>query len=686
MSHDQELDALLQRSAEKSLKSLNEEETACLVSSFLPSHPPAARSKAYLILSSFCQAVRSAYQTTTQSESDPAAASIARSFSSHVLEKLSGANEYDTLASISFLIALYQVDWQAATSILSRDGIIDAVMDALDLFSSSKAINLALAHLLSQASGHTTARAMLPSQCSEWLVAKSSQKTDPALRAAAVVALVKLSRAESSDASATKPAEGVATDDELANLMKDLLLEGKDESSVADAIEGLAYTSTDPRVKESLSQDEPFLRRLFSLVPKRQKSILQGLQEDRNTAVLYGIVIIIANICGYRPRISKEQAQVERLKRMTKTGASRSGKLVDPGSDPLEDDTRVKERGSRIVKLGAIDALVSAARGVDSRGVRVGVANALLSLVEDRENRGRALQSGAAKTLMAIMRASPALVGDTKSSVDPADLLAVQALAKLAITSSPIQVFGPDPGVMYDTIRPFSILLMSSSSNLLQRFEALMALTNIASHGPEACSRIAKTDGLMNKVELLLLEDHEMVRRAATELLCNLVAGSEEAFERYSSENGAKSRLHILVALADVEDLPTRMAASGALAALTSSPNTCRTLMELQRERHSMLSIVAQLIDPSVGVAGDDNTEPRNPALVHRGVVWARNIWAGCPETDARKDLVKEAEASGLVRALTGLVRDAPKVDPAILQPTAELLRLLVGSGIDIKF
>jgi hypothetical protein len=194
--------------------------------------------------------------------------------------------------------------------------------------------------------------------------------------------------------------------------------------------------------------------------------------------------------------------------------------------------------------------------------------------------------------------------------VEESVLDAIQALAKFAITASPLHVFGPDQGSTLDAIRPFSILLLHPSSSLLQQFEALMALTNLSSTSPEASTRISKSEGLMNKVEFMLLDDNQLVQRASTELICNLIAGSEEVFDKYGGQEetaSSKSKLQILVALSDVEDPHTRLAASGALATVTSSPNACKALYSLQMERHRVLPILTQLIDPT---SEDDDTPP----------------------------------------------------------------------------
>ncbi|KAF8507426.1 hypothetical protein JB92DRAFT_2960294, partial [Gautieria morchelliformis] len=70
------------------------------------------------------------------------------------------------------------------------------------------------------------------------------------------------------------------------------------------------------------------------------------------------------------------------------------------------------------------------------------------------------------------------------------DLLAIQALANLSITSPPAAVFGSARDSYVDAIRPLAILLIHSSVSLLQRFVAVMARTNISSATPEAAERV----------------------------------------------------------------------------------------------------------------------------------------------------------------------------------------------------
>ena len=700
---ESKLDELLTEREGKPWTELLPNEVAHLIDSFLPSQPSSLRPKAYIALSAICTKLRkSATQPASKEEGDPGADAIRRTFGPSVVSRLSDTTEEDVLAGMSFLSALFEVDWQSAAAIFTEDGVIESVMDALDLFSASSGIFRAVATLFANASGHKGCRSLISEKHVQWLSAQSQQNEDDSLKAAAVVALVKLSHGVRSDASGADGAEGrdsSLADDELASLMKGLILNGQ-QSSLADAVEGLAYMSANPVIKESLVNDESFLTRLFSIVPRRKSGQASGKSlEDVTKSPLYGVVIIIFNLCSYRPRLTDEQAQIAKLRRMANVPSK--GGAASEDSGPLDDDAHVKARARKLVKCGALEALGAAIRAVDSPAVRLTAGRALLHFAEDKDNRGKILQAGGSKALMlVIQRILPSQKTTARSSgalsLEPADIEPIQALAKLAITSAPVQVFGPNQGALFDAIRPLALMLVHPTSNLLQRFEALMALTNLASQGGEVAERVARADGVLNKVELLMLGDHTLVRRAATELTCNLIGGCEEVYNRFGGEKTAasKSKLQVLVALCDVDDLHTRLAASGAVATLTTSPDACSCLLELQQERKRVLPVLGNLVDPSIPTTeeeanitdGERNVDQLDPGLVHRGVVCIRNLFLSVQDPAVRIQLATEAERIGIVTALVGVVQTAStSPDSPALRPTAEALKWLLESGIQIS-
>lgn len=680
----QALDTLLKKTQQTPSKFLLSEELTYLLTAFLSTQPAAIRSKAYLILSAFCEGVRSS-SAVKGKQPDPATETLVKVFGPQIVSRLADTEETTLLAGITFLTALFQVDRESASSVFQQDGVLEYVMDSVDLTPSPQ-LSLDVAHLLGQACGHKACRAAITPQPVRWLEITSRRTTDPSLRAAAAVALIKLSKGTVADNSETTAIEVSTRQDngeDLADVMRGMVISGDDQSSLADAVEGLAYLSVDPVVKESLSGDPAFLKRLFALVSHR-KSAQTGDFPATNSTLVYGIIIITSNLCAHRPRLTEEQAQIDKLKRMAKAGKGPAD-LPLGNQFALDDDERVQARARRLVAAGVVDVFAAAVSSTESLGIRVATGKVLLDIIEDKDNRGKVLQSGGAKVLTSIIK--HATTSTSKASpLDATYLQPIQALAKLAITSSPVQVFGPNVGASYDAIRPFSIMLQHDASSLLQRFEAMMALTNLSSQSTETASRIAQAEGLINKVEFLLLEENILVRRAAMELVCNLIAGSDEIFERYGGETnfgGTKSKLQIVLALSDVEDLATRLAASGALATLSTAPSACHALVVLQNERRRVLPILTQLIDPSTAQGEDreDGEMESHPGLVHRGIVCARNLLLSiADDPDARKRLSGEADAAGLLQALVNVAKGqlGTAGNEAILRPTAEALRVLM--------
>ena len=694
MSLDEKLDALLKQSQQEAWATLTSEEVLHLTKAFLSTQPAETKSKAYLVLSAACQHIRETVAPPKGKgvdESDPATRALVKLFAPPIRDRFRETDNDELVTAVSFFIALFQVDWQSAANIFLEDSVFETLPDLVDP-TPSKELGGEIARLLAQASAHKPCRErIVSSDLRGWLERSSLQTSDTSLRSTSAVALIKLSRgmvedtkglaAKSSDPSTLS----MVNESELASLMKNLVVSGDNPPAITNAIEGLAYMTIEPRIKEELSKDPNFLSHLFDLIPRTKKNQVLSVLSATNTAQVYGIAVIISNVCSYRPQLSQEQEQIAKLRRMADGPSSSGLKPTTPVSDQLDGDSRVKERCRRLVSAGVGNVLSRMVRVTDGRGVCVNVAKAILGLIEDKENRGKLLQDGCSRALITIIRSFLPSATTPVNQVEESVLIAIQALAKFAITATPLHVFGPDQGSTLDAIRPFSILLLHPSSSLLQQFEALMALTNLSSTGPEVCSRISKSEGLMNKVEFMLLDDNHLIQRASMELICNLIAGSEEVFDRYGGQEetaSSKSKLQILVALSDVEDCHTRLAASGALATVTSSLNACRALYSLQMERRRVLPILAQLIDPK---PEEESTTP-DPAsaagLLHRGVVCIRNLLTSLDEAPL-KALSLGVTDSGLGQGLVKVVKsNAETQNMTILQPAAEALKKLCDYGV----
>jgi protein unc-45 len=750
------------------------------------------RSSAYLALSAFVSAIRNPVNvpshgqktTTTAAASQPpseqadkeATRQLAAAFYPTVEDTIRETNSSQLVATLSFLSALLQIDSQTVASILGRTGNMECILDIIELASSlpssaaTTRLQRALASFLSQAIGNTQCRKLLlgvdDGKATTWLNGLVESK-DARLRSTSALALVKLAQGKLLDEEnsqsgipAAVPSSQGAEDtspEQLAGLLEKAILSDTPGVTaltnlgiILDSVEGLAYLSVHPVVRDHIASNSQLLKRLVSIglattkktkpstsFPSKSTSgtTANAKAEDPrvNVGLHYGLALLFANVAQYRPKLSKEQEQIAKLRRMTKPTPAKEGegerprKLQDEGEDPRTADKAVKARIKKLCAANLLSLLAGLARS-DSRPARECTARVYLAIAEDQTNRGDILKNGGGKALMEVIKADPASSGSTPVNEmnHIPDWLAIQALSKLAITASPVQVFGPDRGATLDAIAPFarvitfadavsaasykSPLRISVDDNQLptglQKFEALMALTNIASVGAEMATRVVRAPQLINSIEGLLLDEHEMIRRAAMELICNLVV-CDEGFERFVPNSNPKttaamveSRLQILVALADVEDFQTRKAASGALAMLSSDEKVCAALAALQKKRESLVGILGRLlieIDEEEKNENEDKTSKSrakieevriaNPELVHRGIVLLRNLVVQFiqKKKEGYQDLLRDMVREGVVGMVETVVKDAlqrgaGKGDP-VVENALEFVVALRGMG-----
>jgi hypothetical protein len=289
------------------------------------------------------------------------------------------------------------------------------------------------------------------------------------------------------------------------------------------------------------------------------------------------------------------------------------------------------------------------------------VSQILLALSMNPKSRGQLAQQGAVKLLLSILdsRRSGAELNPTARS-------AAHALSRILISVNPSHVF-PSSGFPQITsaIRPLLLLLnppepsgtISSTDqprDLLPVFEGLLALTNLASSPDSSAAETIVRVGWPT-VEDLLLSHHTYVQRAACELVCNLMTCEKGVGKFADGSSRASQRLHILLALADVEDLPTRRAAGGALAMLTDYDAAVSAMLGQPRG-----------VDILLGLCREDEE-----ALIHRGVVCIRNLACASGEIGSRAQ--NELRQRGATKLLKDCV--ARTGNPAILMSAAEALK-----------
>jgi hypothetical protein len=342
------------------------------------------------------------------------------------------------------------------------------------------------------------------------------------------------------------------------------------------ALEGLAYTSLLPEVKARIISNQSIVNALVKIVSDHY---------DENPWVFCALSTL-SNLTSYAPKISQEQQKLNKLKDY----ANRN----EESKTSAEPDSVVASRCKVILNTSILDALSQHCPRL-TLSSRNTAAVLLRNLASEKKDRAVFAQKGGLTVLLYLILPTdkPDHYGN-KHRVDDKHLnIALSGLARTLISIDPSLALSSKltPTV---TVNPLVSQLQNESSDvpLLDTFEALLALTNIASID-DACRNLIIRSGWA-KIELLTTSSNAMVQRATVELLCNLAA-SPLCAEKYLDDTAASnSRLEILAALTDLDDLTARTAATGALAMLSEWGPAPGVMYKSKRLLDRLLGIIAE--------------------------------------------------------------------------------------------
>jgi HEAT repeat protein len=422
--------------------------------------------------------------------------------------------------------------------------------------------------------------------------------------------------------------------EELSDMFKTMLSKNTTEQS---SIEGLAYASLQPKVKESLAADKSFL-----------KTLIKALGDaPAKSPATYGALSILLNLTAYMPTLSEEQKRLGQLKAYA--NASKSSK-----PDPLNDDEHVSKRCFAVFEAGLIPILVTHSQHGSTASLML-VVSIVFSLSKNSRIRGQMAQQGAIKLLLHAYSIFP-------SDDIPARRTAAHALARILISTNPVHVFGgSNPISMTNAVRPLLLLLdddpATEQRDLLPVFESLLALTNLASTDDTARNPIIRLG--FPRIEELLLSNNKMITRATVELICNLMQAPTGVAKFADGSKQASHRMHILLALADEEDFETRRAAGGAMASLTEWDTAVNAILERDRGVTLLLALCKE----------------EQEELRHRGVVCILNVLTAPSKVGEWG--VKKVKDEGGVDALKECLKKSRSQE--VLEITVEALKKLLG-------
>ncbi|KAG5280693.1 hypothetical protein AALO_G00062950 [Alosa alosa] len=379
------------------------------------------------------------------------------------------------------------------------------------------------------------------------------------------------------------------------------------------AVEGLAYLTNDADVKDDFVEDEPSLKAMFDLAKSSDKTIL------------YAVACTLVNCTNSYDKkdIIPELVQLAKF-----------SKQHVPEQHPKDKKDFIQKRLKRMLKAGVTSALavmVKADSTILTDQTKEMLARVFFALADDPKDRGIIVAQGGGKALIPL-----ALEG-----TDNGKIKASHALAKIASVSNPELAF---PGErIYEVVRPL-VSLLNTERDGMQNFEALMSLTNLSGFSEKLRKKIIKENALPD-IESYMFEDHEQIRQAATECMCNLVT-CKEVQERFLQDGN--DRLKLLVLLCSEDDDKLQKAASGALAMLTAAHKKICTKISV---------VTVQWLEILQRLCLHDNSE-----VQHRGLVIVYNMM------NADEEVAKKLIESEMLEILTivGKQEDNPKKQPLI--------------------
>ena len=547
----------------------------------------------------------------------------------------------DLIIAFSAAAAVFPLVPATAAALFLTDGFLQSLTPLLDRRNRGSKIINAVLELFNAASTDRACREAIAKHHGDWLSHIMSNGTDQQTALAAVI----LSKIRASNSEKQNGSNDLAKD--LIQRFKESTTEQRTDGNLRHVIEGLAYSSVKPMVKEQLSTDLEFLKKLFT--------VLKSQTDD--TPVLYGGLTIISNLTKYLPNLSEEQKKMSDLKAYANTS-----KPATP--DELDNEDHVRERCNRVIEAGVMPLLVECGKSTLASTLNL-TGKIILDLSKNSKTRGQLAQQGAVKLFIFLATRKG---NNTNAPADELTFVSAHALARILISVNPDHVF-PSSGFPQVTsaIRPLVQLLATPETSissdqprdLLPVFESLLALTNLASSPNNGAADTIVRVG-WSGIEDLLLSNHTYIQRAACELACNLMTCEQGVGKFADGSARAGRRLHIILALADVEDIPTRRAAGGALPMLTEFDAAVTAVLDQKRGAEIIL-----------GLCRDDDE-----AIVHRGVVCMHNLVHSTDPIGARaREAMMQKDA---VETLKDCLRNSR--NPAILQSGVEALKALVSA------
>eukprot|EP00558_Chaetoceros_sp_UNC1202_P004396 CAMPEP_0197250294 /NCGR_PEP_ID=MMETSP1429-20130617/52111_1 /TAXON_ID=49237 /ORGANISM="Chaetoceros sp., Strain UNC1202" /LENGTH=313 /DNA_ID=CAMNT_0042712083 /DNA_START=42 /DNA_END=983 /DNA_ORIENTATION=- len=227
------------------------------------------------------------------------------------------------------------------------------------------------------------------------------------------------------------------------------------------------------------------------------------------------------------------------------------------------------------------------------------IVMAMMRMAGEQIVRGAMIQQGCLSACIKLIKN-----GDLSETEKKIMQYAEHTISKILVTTNPSLL---TTSQCMGSIQPLIKLVKDNESSDLQKFEALLSLTNLASYNDSTKQHMVSEKGI-RVLSVAMFSGHELVRRAATEAMSNLVPHPDMIDYLRKKDN-----LKVWVAFAaDYEDnFECARAALGCLAMVTQDPEIASTFIKQGNLSEKLLKSVLEL---------------GNLELMHRALILTLNL------------------------------------------------------------
>ncbi len=544
-----------------------------------------------------------------------------------------------------FLTRLWSLSSHLATSIFNQNFMLNL---SLERTVYSFKLTVSALEFISSSCGETACRNVIISKYFKLLLFGLDNGSD-LIRSLTCLILIKLWKEINTE---TQEVTLPITIKEICEFLIDFIRERKDIHTIEQigtsdsssdivkySVEGLAYASLQIQIRQLLRKDS----KLFDI-------LITFLKKKDDTVLLYGVLTTLSNVSRYNPIVSEEAESMQSLKNYSDLKKRNDKQVMKDNDKDVETFNRKLLVHSQIIKIVS-DKLGSLSNSCKSQSLQL-----VTSLSTDKTLRAELVKQGALWVILSIIR--------SKTIDDEFRRIGIRGLAKILISVDPslAMVAKVSPS---DAIEPLIIQLDVSNNThttvpLLDAFEALLALTNLASIDQTCREHIVRSGFVF--IEPLMLSPNELVQRGSIELVCNLMLSPECVAKYLDNSNAAKSRLEVLTLLTDLEDYNAARAALGAIAILSEYDLSGDILAKHKK----LLKVLVRLI-----------TEGEEDELIARAGVILVNVITYATKT---LNVVEELNELGLKQGLQGIVGEFLKEDDEVKDIIQELSSLVIDN------